>query len=406
MRLSDILTELVERRGDREIPILSITKDCGIVLASERFGNSMQGRNLPVYRVAPRDSIALDPMLLWSGTIGRQKIVDLGAVSPDYRVYRASDDALPEFLEFAFKGHRMAGRFRSSARGTNVRRNRISRSDFAALTMQLPPLPEQRKIAAILSSVDEAIEKTQAVIDQVQVVKKGLMQELLTKGLPGRHKTFKQTEIGRIPESWEVRALGDFCDAQAGGTPSRGDPQNFGGDIPWVKSGEVGGKTVTATEETLTMRGLQSSSARWIPPGAVLVAMYGATAGQVGRLSLRATTNQAVLAVMARPEKAYSDFIYYLLESRGADLLGRVQGSGQPNLSKALICGLQVALPSLDEQREIARLLGDADSRVIADAGVLQVLRDLKSALMSVLLTGELRVRPDPPTPGPAEPAA
>ena len=70
-------------------------------------------------------------------------------------------------------------------------------------------LPEQRKIAAILSSVDDAIEKTQAVIDQVQVVKRGLLQELLTRGMPGRHMRFKQTEIGEIPEEWEVVQLSD-----------------------------------------------------------------------------------------------------------------------------------------------------------------------------------------------------
>ena len=75
--------------------------------------------------------------------------------------------------------------------------------DIERLEIPLPRIPEQHKIAAILSSVDDAIEKTQAVIDQVQVVKRGLMQELLTRGLPGRHTRFKQTEIGEIPESWD-----------------------------------------------------------------------------------------------------------------------------------------------------------------------------------------------------------
>ena len=80
----------------------------------------------------------------------------------------------------------------------------------------LPPLPEQRKIAAILSSVDDAIEKTQAVIDQVQVVKRGLMQELLTRGLPGRHTRFKQTEIGKVPEEWAIVRIIDVADVDYG----------------------------------------------------------------------------------------------------------------------------------------------------------------------------------------------
>ena len=80
----------------------------------------------------------------------------------------------------------------------------------------LPPLPEQRKIAAILSSVDEVIEKTEAVIEQLQVVKKAMMQELLTRGLPGRHTRFKQTEIGEIPEEWEVNG-GDLAELRRPG---------------------------------------------------------------------------------------------------------------------------------------------------------------------------------------------
>lgn len=83
-----------------------------------------------------------------------------------------------------------------------VKGRTLNKAKLKALRLMLPSLPEQRKIAAILSSVDGAIEKTHAVIDQVQVVKRGLMQELLTRGLPGRHTRFKRTEIGPIPAAW------------------------------------------------------------------------------------------------------------------------------------------------------------------------------------------------------------
>ena len=87
----------------------------------------------------------------------------------------------------------------------------LNRSTAASLHFQLPPIVEQRKIAAILSSVDDAIEKTQAVIGQVQVVKRGLMQELLTKGLRGRHERFKKTDIGEIPEEWDLQPAAAIC---------------------------------------------------------------------------------------------------------------------------------------------------------------------------------------------------
>ena len=86
----------------------------------------------------------------------------------------------------------------------------LNYKEYLSRELPVPPLPEQRKIAAILSSVDDAIVKTQAVIDQVQVVKRGLMQELFTRGLPGRHTRFKQTAIGEIPEDWVVDKIGQL----------------------------------------------------------------------------------------------------------------------------------------------------------------------------------------------------
>ena len=114
-----------------------------------------------------------------------------------------------EYLNYYALGMENSKRqFQMYANG--ITRFGLRAGDIKRVGILLPPLPEQRKIAAILSSVDDAIEKTQAVIDQVQVVKRGLMQELLTRGLPGRHTRFKQTAIGEIPEDWVVDKIGQL----------------------------------------------------------------------------------------------------------------------------------------------------------------------------------------------------
>ena len=95
-------------------------------------------------------------------------------------------------------------------------RNGLNLKHVRSIRIGYPPLPEQRKIAAILSSVDDAIETTQAVIDQVQIVNRSLIQELLMRGLPGRHTRFKQTAIGEIPASWELAPLSDVVFFQEG----------------------------------------------------------------------------------------------------------------------------------------------------------------------------------------------
>ncbi len=102
------------------------------------------------------------------------------------------------------------------ARMTGSNYPAVKGNDVEAYTLSLPPLFEQRKIAAILSSVDDAIEKTQAVIGQAQVVKRGLMQDLLTRGLPGLHAQFKQTDVGEIPEAWIQTVLEDVLELKRG----------------------------------------------------------------------------------------------------------------------------------------------------------------------------------------------
>ena len=126
---------------------------------------------------------------------------------------------LPRFVYYLAKNPAFRSFAISRMRGTSGRQ-RVPVNVFDDFEVGVPRLPEQRKIAAILSSLDDAIEKTQAVIDQVQVVKRGLMQELLTRGLPGRHTRFKQTEIGEIPEDWRVVRVGQIGAIEAGGQRS------------------------------------------------------------------------------------------------------------------------------------------------------------------------------------------
>jgi type I restriction enzyme S subunit len=111
---------------------------------------------------------------------------------------------------------------------------KIDRTILEGFPISLPPLAEQRKIAVILSSVDDASEATQAVIAQLHVVKKAMMAELLTRGLPGRHARFKQTEIGEVPESWQVVRAGELCSViTKGATPA--EQTRDGGEVPFLK---------------------------------------------------------------------------------------------------------------------------------------------------------------------------
>ena len=136
--------------------------------------------------------------------------------------------------------------------------------------------------------MDDAIEKTQAAIDQVQVVKRGLMQELLTRGLPGRHMRFKQTEIGDIPEGWEVVALSSVASVERGkfAHRPRNDPRFYGGQHPFIQTGDVAAcdGLIDTYSQTLNEEGLAIS--RLFPSGTIVVTI----AANIGSTGIAAFT--------------------------------------------------------------------------------------------------------------------
>lgn len=390
----DVLAETHEKRhGRTDLPVLSVTKNRGIMLASERFGKPLHGRDLTKYRVATRGTIVADPMLLWDGAIGQQLVVDAGVVSPDYRVYEPSAQLASDYIRFVVGDPRMRRHYQGGARGTNVRRNRIARSDFLRIPLMLPPLPEQRKIAAILSAVDEVIEKTEAVIESLQTLKKAMMHELLTRGLPGRHTRFKQTEIGKIPDEWEVVQLLEVANLPSGQVDPRVEPYR-----QW---------TLVAPNhvESATGRLLQRESAA---QQRARSGKYTFEAGDVVYSKIRPYLCKAWLATFPGicsadmyPLRSHKKIqpgylLATVLSQRFTDFTASVSmRTGIPKINREELSEYSFALPPVREQEQIARALAAADHRLAAEGKALQSSQALKGALLSVLLTGELRVKPD-----------
>ena len=271
----------------------------------------------------------------------------------------------------------------------------LNRSTAAAVTFYVPPLPEQRKIAAILSSVDDAIEKTQAVIDQVQVVKRGLMQELLTRGLPGRHTRFKQTEIGKIPEEWEVVELASVTSVERGkfAHRPRNDPRFYGGQYPFIQTGNVAAcdGLISTYSQTLNEDGLAIS--RLFPSGTIVVTI-AANIGSTGIAAFDVAFPDSLVGIQTGP-RVDTRFLELVLRIRKRALDRFAPESAQKNINLNTLKPLKIPLPDMSEQTKIAGCVWSIimclkNARAHHDG-----LTRVKSALMSVLLTGEVRVTPD-----------
>ena len=160
-----------------------------------------------------------------------------------------------------------------------------------------------------------------------------------------------------IPDSWEWVRLGNIGDWGAGATPSRTNPEYYGGNIPWLKTGDLTDSYIDAIPETITELALEKTSVRLNPAGSVLIAMYGATIGKLGILSIAATTNQACCACF--PLGGLDNkYLFYFLMAQKPLFIKQGEGGAQPNISKEKIVSTLMPVPPLEEQRRIVVMLG------------------------------------------------
>lgn len=278
--------------------------------------------------------------------------------------------------------------------------------DYLALVHPIPPLPEQRKIAAILSAVDAVIERTQAVIDQLQQVKKALMQELLTRGIPGRHTRFKQTEIGEVPEGWEVVRLGNLAtfvtSGSRGWAPYYSDRGALFLRITNLSRGTTRLDLADRQHVCLPADSAEGTRTR-VEPGDILISIT-ADLGLIGLIPdgfEEAYVNQHIALVRLAADKAHSAYIASALAGAVGDTQVRRlnDGGAKAGLNLASIRQLLVPFPPLEEQRLLVTPIEETENRIAEEQAALQQLRVVKSALSSALLTGEIRVQPDEATP-------
>jgi type I restriction enzyme S subunit len=169
----------------------------------------------------------------------------------------------------------------------------------------------------------------------------------------------KLTSVG-VP----LRKLGEIADTTSGGTPDRNNSSYYGGQTPWLKSGELTDGLVTEIEETLSSEGLAHSNAKVIPKGTLLIALYGATVGKTGILGVAAATNQAVCAITPKTNEVKTPFMYWFLRHKREDLLQSSFGGAQPNISQRILRETLVPLPSQTVQESISEFLSAVEQRM------------------------------------------
>ena len=263
----------------------------------------------------------------------------------------------------------------------------------------VPPISEQRKIAGILTSVDAAIGKTQAVIDQVRVVKRALMEDLLIRGLPGRHAQLGQCQFGEVPEFWETKHIGEIANCDYGTSEALKSERE---GIPVLRMGNLQDGRVSLEDLKYLDEG-KLSHELLLSRGDVLFNRTN-SADLVGKVAVfdrpvQASFASYLLRLRVDPHVGSGSWLAYLLNTGTLQKRLRAtatRGVSQVNISRRSLLATSVPVPPMEEQATMVSILDSIQSRIEAEQSKVKYLGQLKSALLSVLLTGELRVTPDP----------
>jgi len=340
-------------------------------------------------------AIAGDILLTHKGTVGQTAIVpntvqEYIVLTPQvtyYRVKNNNSKLYNHYLKIFFDSELFQGIIKSlSAQST---RDYIGITEQKKLNIILPLFEEQEKFSSILSSVDEQIEITDNLIEKTKELKKGLMQRLLTKGIG--HSRFKDTEIGRIPEEWEVIRFKDIGEIVTGSTPKTSEKDNYGSEYLWVSPSDMGeNKYITKTNKMLSKKGFEKT--RKLSKGSILVTCIGSTIGKIGIAGNELSTNQQINSIICKPDFD-NEFIYYVIDFNFSNYINYISTQAVPIINKTTFSEFQIQIPSLEEQRKISLILSSVDEQIEQYESKKEKLQELKKGLMQKLLTGRIRVK-------------
>ena len=269
----------------------------------------------------------------------------------------------------------------------------VSPSDIDNIKWNFPPLPTQQKIASILSAYDNLIQNYKKQIEALQTAASELYKEWFVRfRFPGWQNA--KFENG-IPEGWKVERIGALYDSTSGGTPSREHEEYFqNGTYPWIKTGELKDSPILETEESITDEAIKHSSAKLFEKDSLIIAMYGATIGQLGINKMKATCNQACCVLRPKKDKAFG--IYYLFhffKENREFIIGLGNGAAQQNLSQVLINKLKIVNPN----KEILEIFEEKESMFFEKIYSLQQqitnLTQQRDLLLPRLMSGKLEVK-------------
>ena len=374
--LGELITQRREKNPGGDLPILGVSKD-GWIPPKQKDADTS------IYNVFYRNDFVFNPARMELNSIAFNNLYDKAICSSLYEVFYVSrtDLIMPEYLNLIIKQNWFTRYCEFLGSGSAREYCRVA--NISEIPVEVPELSVQSKAVKYNDVITRRIELKKKINDNLRDSGLSIIEKTVgTAALI--NKTQNELDSVAIPNGWTIRTVSDFCkETKSGATPSRSEPDYWNnGTIPWLKSGEVHNGITLKTEEYITQSGLNNSSTKILPSDTVLMAMYGVTAGEVGYLSIPATTNQAICGMICNTPNEAAYLFFALLQNQSA--ASRLSNGGaQDNLSKAFIDNIHIVCPP----NEIINKLGLSSliKAMTLSTKEMDCLEQLRSTILSLL---------------------
>ncbi|MBM5815986.1 MAG: hypothetical protein FJ083_05185 [Cyanobacteria bacterium K_Offshore_surface_m2_239] len=311
-----------------------------------------------------------------------------GVCSTDILAFRAQESCDPNFLQFLIHSDPFIAH--ATATTTGVQHPRTSWPSLREFKLSAPPLSEQKSIAKVLASVQKAIEAQERIILTTTELKQALMQKLFSEGLRGEPQ--KETEIGLVPESWEVVELGDIAKIERGkfAHRPRNEPRFYGGEYPFVQTGDVSNcdGRVRSYAQTLNKDGLAIS--KMFSAGTILITI-AANIGFTGILEFDSACPDSLIGITPNKD-VHTEFLNYYLMTQQQEMDRLSPRGTQKNINIQFLKPWPIPMPSLEEQIQISDLFAAADHKIRVASTQRSSLQGLFRSLLHELMSSNISV--------------
>jgi type I restriction enzyme S subunit len=407
-KLSDLCSRITRQNDSGDHPVMTISAKSGFILQSDKYSREMAGQSLERYILLRKGEFAYNRGNSITSPYGCTFPLDrpTALIPFVYYCFSVNRKLDHSYASHALKGgildRELARRINSGIRNDGLMN--LSSNDFFKSQFAIPPIAEQRAIAALMGAVEDNISKSGALICAIERSKHGTMRELLTRGvrrnkaplkpLPSRWVLGRVADnITQIPRDWELVTLTAIAKLESGHTPDRKEPTYWEGKIPWISlqdADALGRLTISETAETIGPVGLANSSARMLPAGTVVL-QRTANIGLASIMEREMCTSQhfANWVCGSRLDPYYLQQVFRHMSREWQRLMA---GSVLPDIYMGTFKALQILLPPLAEQKQISAIGAAFDRRLEHDRDTLASLIETRAALAQELLSGRLRL--------------